>query len=67
MLGYIIYRWGQEKEILTLIIGLIGGTILGMPLGVYYSGNTTKKEPTTITQTGENPVATTVAPIEESK
>jgi len=36
ILGYIVYRWGSEKEILTLIIGLIGGTIVGGIFGVYF-------------------------------
>ncbi len=33
---YILRNWGDEKEILTLIIGLIGGTILGGIFGVYF-------------------------------
>ncbi len=36
MLGYILYRWGDQKEILTLIIGLIGGTVIGGIFGVYF-------------------------------
>lgn len=61
MLAYIVFRWGDKTEILTLIIGLIGGTILGMPLGVYYSANTSKKgDQPTILQTGDNPVAAPV-------
>lgn len=60
MLAYIIYRWGQEKEILTLIIGLIGGTILGLPLGAMYTLATNKKQDSPIIQqTGDSPVATT--------
>jgi hypothetical protein len=38
-LGYIIVKHGNEKEILTLIIGLIGGTVLGGIFGVYFSAN----------------------------
>ncbi len=45
MLGYILYRWGDKLEILTLIIGLIGGTLLGSVSGVFFGGGTTSKKP----------------------
>lgn len=45
MLGYIIYKWGNEKEILTLIIGLIGGTIIGSIMGLWFGGTNTKIHP----------------------
>jgi Zn-dependent protease len=61
MLGYILYRWGDKTEILTLIIGIIGGTILGGIFGVYFAGTLTKKPDTTVTQTGDSPT-TNVTP-----
>ncbi len=65
MLGYILYRWGDRVEILTLIIGLIGGTILGAVYGVYFAGSFTKKGDTpTVQQTGDNPT-TTITPAPE--
>lgn len=42
-IGYILIRFGQEKEILTLIIGIIGGTILGGIYGVYFNASHAKK------------------------
>jgi len=48
MLAYILYRWGDRVEILTLIIGLIGGTILGAVYGVYFAGSFTKKGETNV-------------------
>lgn len=41
MLFYILINWGANMEILTLIIGLIGGTVLGSITGTYY-GSTHK-------------------------
>ena len=41
MLFYILINWGSKMEILTLMIGLIGGTILGSITGTYY-GSTHK-------------------------
>lgn len=61
MLAYILYMWGSKTEILTLIIGLIGGTLLGSVSGVYFGGGTaTKKSDTatpTVLNTGDNPVS----------
>lgn len=53
MLFYILIEFGKEKEILTLIIGIIGGTILGGIFGVYF-GATHKTTPIE-----NNPVAKT--------
>lgn len=53
MIFYIIYMWGKEKEILTLIIGLIGGTMLGSVSGMYFGGSTSGKKPDTSVQ-GDN-------------
>lgn len=55
MLSYILYMWGNQKEILTLIIGLIGGTLLGSVSGVYFGGSTLSKKPDTSVQ-GDNAV-----------
>lgn len=44
MLAYILYMWGGKTEILTLIIGLIGGTLLGSVSGVYFGGSSTAKK-----------------------
>lgn len=62
MLGYILYRWGDQKEILTLIIGIIGGTILGGIFGVYFAGSLTKKPDTMVTQTGDSPTNNITSP-----
>lgn len=69
-LGYILYRWGDKTEILTLIIGLIGGTMFGAPIGVYFAGILTKKPDNTPTLniTGDQPIVpiNTPPPTEES-
>jgi hypothetical protein len=39
MLFYILINWGAKMEILTLMIGLIGGTVLGSITGTYYGSN----------------------------
>jgi|GEM_PF-5855280 len=44
ILGYIVIKWGDQKEILTLIIGLIGGTVLGGIFGIYFGGSITSKK-----------------------
>jgi Mn2+/Fe2+ NRAMP family transporter len=46
MLSYILYKWGDQKEILTLIIGLVGGTILGSIFGYYFSATHKNKNET---------------------
>lgn len=45
-LSYIIVRFGERVEILTLIIGIIGGTILGAVLGTYFAASNNKSTPT---------------------
>ena len=63
MLVYILYNWGNRVEILTLIIGLIGGTVLGGIFGVYFGGVTTnKKMEPTVQNTGDNPQTTVTTP-----
>ena len=65
-IGYILYMWGNQKEILTLIIGLIGGTFVGAPVGVYFAGAFTKKPDTpnssTVVQTGDAPTTNVTPP-----
>jgi len=55
LLGYILFRWGDKMEILTLIIGLIGGSLLNGPNAVYFGGNT-KKADTAVTGNNTNVV-----------
>jgi len=54
MISYILYNWGNQREILTLIIGLIGGTLLGSVSGVYFGGSTYRKSDTSVQ--GDNAV-----------
>ena len=42
-IDYIIKHYGHKLEILTLIIGLIGGTMVGNVLAFYFGG--TNKSP----------------------
>lgn len=62
-LGYILYKFGEKMEILTLIIGLIGGTMIGAPIGVYFAGALSKKAADT-TVTGDNTKVTNNPPAE---
>lgn len=39
LIAYVLYQFGNQKEVLMLIIGLISGTMIGSPIGVYFSGN----------------------------
>lgn len=66
---YIVYRWGDKMEILTLIIGLVGGTILGGIFGVYFGAN--HKTPTlqdtqktTIESSSDGTTITTTEPVQ---
>jgi hypothetical protein len=36
-IGFILVEFGDKMEILTLIIGLVGGTIIGSIFGHYFS------------------------------
>ena len=45
MLGYVLIRFGDKVEILTLIIGTLTGTIIGGIYGFYFS-STHKDKPT---------------------
>lgn len=45
MLGYVLVRFGDKVEILTLIIGTLTGTIIGGIYGYYFS-STHKDKPT---------------------
>lgn len=65
-LFFILYNWGHEKEILTLIIGLIGGTILGGIFGVYF-GATHKNPPSDQKTTAEFTQDSTIITTEPSK
>jgi len=63
MLGYVLYRWGDKTEILTLVIGLIGGTLLGSVSGVYFGGNTNVKKPDTAINGDNNTITPPPAPL----
>lgn len=54
LLGYILFKWGDKMEILTLIIGLISGSLLSGPNAVYFGGNTKKSDVPTTPVTGDN-------------
>ena len=56
MLFYILVRFGGRTEILTLIIGLIGGTLLSPVIGTYFGGT----HRTTPTNPVNGPVVGTV-------
>ena len=45
LLFYILIMYGGEKEILTLVIGIVSGTILGGIFGVYFGGTMQKPAP----------------------
>jgi len=58
LLGYTLYRWGDKMEILTLIIGLIGGSLLSPPNSVFFGGSTAKKQTDTLVNGNDNTVTT---------
>ncbi len=67
MLSYILYMWGSHTEILTLIIGLIGGTLLGSVSGVYFGGSSTpKKADATVTTNADTTNVNVTNPAPES-
>ncbi len=43
--GFILVKHGDKVEILTLMIGLIGGTIIGGIFGTYFNANVDKRNP----------------------
>lgn len=69
ILGYIVIKWGSEKEILTLIIGLVGGTIIGGIFGIYFGGSLAKKTEPIVNAPGDSPnITVNPAPtIDETK
>jgi len=64
---YILKNWGHEKEILTLIIGLIGGTVLGGIFGVYFGASHKSASTTDTTTTTDIQATITTTPKEEDK
>lgn len=57
MIAYIIFKYGEFKEILTLIIGFITG-VAGTVLALYFGGNITGKQKTTTEITPESTIIT---------
>ena len=41
--GYVLIKYGDNTEILTLVFGTISGTILGGIFGVYFNSSPDKK------------------------
>ena len=39
IIGYIVYQYGGNMEILTLIIGLLSGSVVGGIFGHYFSSS----------------------------
>jgi len=70
IIAFIVYRYGDKTEILTLIIGLISGSI-GTVLALYFGGviNPKPKTPTIPGQTTTevNMTTTEPTPIIEEK
>lgn len=62
ILSYIVVRWGDRLEILTLIIGLIGGTVIGGIFGVFFAGAFTAKKPDTTINTNADQTNLNVNP-----
>lgn len=48
MLIYIVIRFGDRVEILTLIIGILGGTVIGGIFGVYFGSTMHKRNETVL-------------------
>jgi len=64
--GYIIVRFGEYKEILTLIIGFITG-VAGTVLALYFGGNITGKQKTTTEITPDSTIITQEPIKDENK
>lgn len=60
-IGYIIVHYGDDKNILLLIIGFLTGGVMGGIMGVYFNGSNDKKPDTKITET--KTLETTTSPI----
>lgn len=64
-IGYIIVHYGDDKNILLLIIGFLTGGVMGGIMGVYFNGSNEKKDHTpgtTITDATIKTVTTTPPP-----
>jgi len=57
LVDYIVYKYGDFKEILTLIIGFITG-VAGTVLALYFGGNITGKQKTTAEITPDSTIIT---------
>ena len=64
-IGYILINYGEHKEILTLIIGIVGGTIISGIYGVYFGGEKGHDKPTTPGTTTADITATVTTTNEE--
>lgn len=65
MLGYALIKYGDRPEILTLILGLVGGTTLGGVVGYYFSASHKDKPDSTATLTVTETKQTTKEPTSE--
>lgn len=64
---FILIKYGGDKGVLNLIIGLISGAIINSLFGTYFSANTTKKTdvpPGTTTTTDAVVKTVTTAPTD---
>jgi len=50
----IIMKYGHILAILTLVIGLVGGTVIGGIFGMYFGGTTTKNPIQNIEAAGDS-------------
>lgn len=50
----VVFRWGNQPEILTLLIGFVlGGSITGAIMGTYFASNTNANNKPGVTQTAD--------------
>lgn len=62
-LGYIIIHYGDDKNILLLVIGFLTGGIMGGIMGVYFNGSNDKKDhPPAGTTTADVSITATTSP-----
>lgn len=67
-LGYIVVHYGDDKNILLLIIGLINGGIIGAIMGVYFNASHDKKTPPgTTTVIDATTTTVTKTPVEQKE